>query len=389
MDDDNDQKVDDATKLIDKNTKNNINPNYMPPDPLSNFQNLIPNSNAEDYIINTSPASGIKSVNHVNSAIDPKFFKDKKVLEEFDLENDVYKRELGNKIEERLIKLTPGNKVCKRIGIILVSSIIVLIFLIVYALCVNFIYIIFIFIPILTFIVTLFFTSCLTINPPNNALVLTYYGKYLGTCKENGFFWVKACATVNKISLKSNQFNGTKIKVNDKRGSPVKLGLVAVWKVRDTAKVTFGVNDYKQFVQTQAESAVRFVGCKYPYESENENEPCLKAGSEEINQILKLELERRVKIAGIEIEDARITEVTYGDEVAIAMLEKQTSEIKVMAKEKIALGAVDVIERSVKEIERRNVCKLKNEEKQRLVSNMMMVLNSNSNNGNTMIKLNI
>ena len=180
------------------------------------------------------------------------------------------------------------------------------------------------------------------------------------------------------------------IKVNDKKGSPVKLGLVAVWKVRDTAKVIFGVNNYQQFVNTQAESAVRFVGCKYPYESENENEPCLKAGSEEINQILKLELERRVKIAGIEIEDARITEISYGDEIAIAMLEKQTSEIKVMAKEKIALGAVDVIEKSIKEIERRNVCQFQNEEKVKLVSNLMLILNTNSNNKNgNVLKLNI
>ena len=191
-------------------------------------------------------------------------------------------------------------------------------------------------------------------------------------------------------SLKSNQYNGNKIKVNDKKGSPVKLGLVAVWKVRDTAKVIFGVNNYQQFVNTQAESAVRFVGCKYPYESENENEPCLKAGSEEINQILKLELERRVKIAGIEIEDARITEISYGDEVATAMLEKQTSEIKVMAKEKIALGAVDVIEKSIKEIERRNVCQFQNEEKVKLVSNLMLILNTNSNNKNgNVLKLNI
>ena len=384
-----DQKVDVNTNLLDNNTQNNLNPNYKPPDPQSGYQYLQPGVNTNN-IINTTPDNQIKSVNHANVAINPKFFKDKKVLDEFDLENDVYKRDSGNKIEEKIIKLTPGDVACRRIGIGIVVSIIAIIAIIFIGINTGKFGIISIVpIPVLFFIVLCVCCNSFRTITPNNALVLTYYGKYIGTTKESGMFWIRPCTNIETVSLKSNQYNGNMIKVNDKTGSPVKLGLVAVWKVRDTAKVIFGVNNYFQFVTTQTESAVRFVGCKYPYESHNENEPCLKAGSEEINQILKLELERRVKIAGIEIEDARITEISYGDEIAAAMLEKQTSEIKVMAKEKIALGAVDVIERSIKEIERRNVCVFQNEDKAKLVSNMMLILNANSNNGTSIIKLNI
>ena len=384
-----DQKVDVTTGLINTNTTNNLNPNYKPPDPLSNYQYSKPDANTNNIITTIPLNNPINSVSQANSAINPNFFKDKTVLNEFDLDNDVYKRLGGNKIEEKIIKLTPGKNACITIASVVVISIILIIAIITFSPENNSI-LSFLPIPIVAIIVSLALSTNFITITPNNAVVLTYYGKYVGSSKEDGYFFIKPCTKIERISLKSNQYNGNKIKVNDKKGSPVKLGLVAVWKVRDTAKVIFGVNNYQQFVNTQAESAVRFVGCKYPYESENENEPCLKAGSEEINQILKLELERRVKIAGIEIEDARITEISYGDEVATAMLEKQTSEIKVMAKEKIALGAVDVIEKSIKEIERRNVCQFQNEEKVKLVSNLMLILNTNSNNKNgNVLKLNI
>ena len=383
---DNNPNIDATTKLIDKNEKNNKSPDQS----LSELYGFEVVSLDEFNINNESTLLNNQKVNHANVAINPKFFKDKKVLNEFDLENDVYKRESGNKIEERIIKLTTGAVACMRIGIGIVTSVIVLIGLVILAnVTQNGVFLYFIPIPFASFIVLFFLTSCFKTITPNNALVLTYYGKYIGTSKESGMFWIRPFTNIETVCLKSNQYNGNMLKVNDKTGTPMKLGLVAVWKVRDTAKVIFGVNNYFHFVETQTESAVRFVGCKYPYESRNENEPCLKEGSEEINQILKLELERRVKIAGIEIEDARITEISYGDEIAAAMLEKQTSEIKVMAKEKIALGAVDVIERSIKEVERRTVCELTNEERVKLVSNMMLILNTNSNNGNNMIKLNI
>mgnify|MGYP004447834237 FL=1 len=302
----------------------------------------------------------------------------------------MYQIDETNKIEEKITKLCPGNVALIRIfislGLCLIFFFLILFFLFTY----EMVFLLAILpIDILCIIVTLAFLCHLQTINPNEALVLTYYGQYIGSVKESGLFWIKPCTTINKVSLKSTQFNGNMIKVNDKKGSPVKLGCVAVWKIRDTAKVIFGVNNYDNFVSTQTESAVRFVGCKYPYESLDESEPSLKAGSEEINQILNLELERRVKIAGIEIEDARITEISYGDEIAAVMLEKQTSEIKVLAKERLALGAVDVIEKSIKEIENRNVCQLNNQDKSKLVCNMMLVLNTNNNNGNNIIKLNI
>ena len=230
-------------------------------------------------------------------------------------------------------------------------------------------------VPGLSLVVCLFLLCNLTTIPPGYALVLTYYGKYLGTCKTPGFYWIRPCTEKSLISLKSIQFNGSMIKVNDREGTPVLIGVVSVYHINDTVKATYGVKDSDGFMKAQTESAIRFIANKFSYDSNEENEPTLKSGNEEINELLKLELQRRTKMAGIEIEDARITEISYGNEIATLMLQKQAADAIINSKAKIAKGAVDIIDNSIKELEKRNVCKFSDDEKSKLVGNMMIVLN--------------
>ena len=242
-------------------------------------------------------------------------------------------------------------------------------------------------IPVPSLIVLVCFILLLgnfTTIPPGFALVLTYYGKYVGTCKNPGFYWTKPCTEKSLISLKSIQFNGNMIKVNDKEGTPVLIGVVSVYHINDTVKATYGVNDSHGFMKAQTESAIRFIANKFSYDSNEENEPILKSGNEEINVLLKFELQRRTQMAGIEIEDARITEISYGNEIASLMLQKQAADAVINSKYKIAKGAVDIIDNSIKELEKRNVCRFNDEEKSRLVGNMMVVLNMDKG-GNAII----
>ena len=242
-------------------------------------------------------------------------------------------------------------------------------------------------VPALGMIVSLILLCNFSTIPPGFALVLTYYGKYMGTCKQPGFYWIKPCSEKKLISLKSIQFNGNMIKVNDKEGTPVLIGVVSVYHINDTVKATYGVRDSDGFMKAQTESAIRFIANKFSYDSNEENEPTLKSGNEEINELLKMELQRRTRMAGIEIEDARITEISYGNEIASLMLQKQAADAIINSKSKIAKGAIDIIDNSIKELEKRNVCKFNDDEKSKLVGNMMIVLNMDKG-GNAIINCN-
>ena len=175
------------------------------------------------------------------------------------------------------------------------------------------------------------------------------------------------------------------IKVNDKDGTPVLIGLVCVWRIRDTVKATYCVIDIASFMKGQTESAIRYIANKFSYDSSEENEPTLKSGQEEINILLKLELQRRTEMAGIEIEDARITEISYGEEIASLMLQKQAADAIISSKKKIAKSTIQIIDDSIKELEKRKICNFNDEEKCKLVSNMMVVLNMDKG-GNEIIK---
>ncbi len=296
--------------------------------------------------------------------------------------NNLLKNQTSSAINfsERELDLINGCKFLLVILIIIIISIILIIIFIVVGETCYFI----IPVPALCLLVSLFLLCNLTTIPPGYALVLTYYGKYLGTCKNPGLYWTRPCSEKSLISLKSIQFNGNMIKVNDREGTPVLIGVVSVYHINDTVKATYGVKDSDGFMKAQTESAIRFIANKFSYDSNEENEPTLKSGSEEINELLKLELQRRTKMAGIEIEDARITEISYGNEIATLMLQKQAADAIINSKAKIAKGAVDIIDNSIKELEKRNVCKFNDDEKSKLVGNMMIVLNMDKG-GNAII----
>ena len=283
---------------------------------------------------------------------------------------------------EKILELPQG---CCRLLMFLGIIIICIILIVVFALVGKACYFI-IPVPALGIIVSIILVCNFITISPGEALVLTYYGEYIGTCKKSGFFWVRPCTDKKLISLKSNHYNGSMIKVNDKEGTPVLIGLVCVWRIRDTVKATYCVRDIISFMKGQTESAIRYIANKFSYDSSEENEPTLKSGNEDINTLLKLELQRRTKMAGIEIEDARITEISYGNEIASMMLQKQAADAVISSKTKIAKGAVQIIDDSFKELDKRKICRFKDEEKTKLVSNMMVVLNMEKG-GNTIIKV--
>ena len=208
---------------------------------------------------------------------------------------------------------------------------------------------------------------------PREAVVYQYFGKYLGTIKENGYFYGYPMAKTKRISLRSNQYNGNRLKVNERDGNPIELGIIVVWRVGDTAKAVFDVVDYHSFIQTQSEAAIRYIGCKYPYEPVIPGEVSLRGGDEIINKELKKELERRVKVSGIIIEDARVTEISYGPEIAQLMLQKQASNSAVYAKNAVVKGASTAILNSLREFENKGY-KFRNEQKTKFVSSLMRTL---------------
>ena len=214
----------------------------------------------------------------------------------------------------------------------------------------------------------------LFINDINEAHVLTFFGEYLGTVKKTGFCFVNPFANHKTISLKSNNLNGAVIKVNDKLGNPIMMGCVVVWRVNDTAKAMFSVENYNQYVEIQSDCAVRDVGCQFPYESDNENEICLRSGNEEVSKVLVKELSERLKHAGIEVIEARITELSYANEIANVMLKRQAADAVIAARQKIVEGAVSIVGHALDSLNKNDICNMNREKKAKLVSNMLVVL---------------
>ena len=214
----------------------------------------------------------------------------------------------------------------------------------------------------------------LFVNDINEAHVLTFFGEYLGTVKKTGFCFVNPLANHKTISLKSNNLNGAVIKVNDKLGNPIMMGCVVVWRVQDTAKAVFSVENYTQYVEIQSDCAVRDVGCQFPYESDNENEICLRSGNEEVSKVLVKELNERLKHAGIEVIEARITELSYANEIANVMLKRQAADAVIAARQKIVEGAVSIVGHALDSLNKNDICNMDREKKAKLVSNMLVVL---------------
>ncbi len=229
------------------------------------------------------------------------------------------------------------------------------------------------------FIVTGFSAFCFGgffIIAPNESMVLVLFGKYKGTVKENGFFWANPFFTKKKISLRARNLDSPPIKVNDKLGNPVMIGVVLVWKVENTYKAAFDVDDYEHFVHIQSEAAIRKLAGQYPYDDieDKDADVTLRGGHEEVNQKLEVEIEERLGIAGIKVIESRINYLAYAEEIASAMLQRQQATAIVAARFKIVEGAVGMVESALEMISSRNIVKFDEETKASMISNLMVVL---------------
>ncbi len=213
---------------------------------------------------------------------------------------------------------------------------------------------------------------------PNESRVLLLFGAYKGTIKENGFWWVNPLFVRNKISLRARNLDSEPIKVNDKLGNPIMIGVVMVWKVRDTYKAAFDVDDYTLFVDIQNEAAIRRLAGRYPYDNLEDERAhlTLRSSSDEVNVMLEKEITERLSIAGIEVVEARINYLAYAKEIAGAMLKRQQASAIVAARTKIVEGAVGMVDLALHELSKKNIIELDEEKKAAMVSNLMVVLTS-------------
>ena len=244
---------------------------------------------------------------------------------------------------------------------------------------------------------------------PNEARVLILFGAYKGTVRTSGFWWanpfysrsrgrvpvasgsvssekLKGAATQTqienllhralptKISLRARNFNSEKLKVNDKRGNPIEIAAVIVWRVEDTAKAAFDVDDFESYVHIQSESAIRHIASLYAYDRGEEHEPTLRESADEVAAGLKKELQERLEKAGVVVGEARLTHLAYAPEIAQAMLRRQQAEAVIAARQKIVHGAVSMVDMALRELAEKNVVKLDDERKASMVSNLLVVL---------------
>jgi len=231
---------------------------------------------------------------------------------------------------------------------------------------------------LMTPVALLFFFGHFTLQP-NEAMVLLLFGDYRGTEERNGFFWANPFFTKSRISKRARNFDGEKLKVNDKRGNPIEISAVVVWRVSDTARAVFDVDDYAHFVRVQSESALRHLANDYAYDHGDEDEETsteltLRSSADEISEALQLELSKRLEKAGVEVDEARLNHLAYAAEIASAMLRRQQAEAIIAARQKIVHGAVSMVEMALDGLEKSQVVQLDEERKAAMVSNLLVVL---------------
>ncbi|MDL5050950.1 SPFH domain-containing protein [Oscillatoria amoena NRMC-F 0135] len=210
---------------------------------------------------------------------------------------------------------------------------------------------------------------------PNASMVLVLFGNYKGTVKKNGFYWVNPLFSKKSISLRARNFDSEKIKVNDKVGNPIQIGVILVWQVRDTFKAAFEVDNYENFVRIQSDAAVRKLAGMYPYDNfDEDSEVTLRSGHDEVNHTLEENLRNRLEIAGIHVIEARIGYLAYASEIASAMLRRQQAAAVVSARYKIVEGAVSMVQMALDHLSKQQIIELDEERKAAMVSNLMVVL---------------
>ncbi|MGC1174607.1 SPFH domain-containing protein [Polaromonas sp.] len=216
---------------------------------------------------------------------------------------------------------------------------------------------------------------------PNEGIVLTLFGKYQGTDRSEGLRWTNPFQSGRKISLRARNLNTAALKVNDKRGNPVEIGAAVVWRVHDTARAVFEIDDYTKFVSIQAEAAIRHLATQYAYDTGEDLDPdetTLRAGLDTVADALKTELNHRFVSAGVEVLDAKLTHLAYAPEIAQVMLRRQQATAIVSARHQIVAGAVGMVEAALKGLSERNLLTLDDERKASMVSNLLVVLCSDN-----------
>ena len=213
---------------------------------------------------------------------------------------------------------------------------------------------------------------------PNNSRVLLLFGKYIGSVKKNGFYWINPFYTKKKISLRASNFDSERLKVNDKLGNPIMISTILVWRVTDTYKAAFDVDNYENFVRVQTDAAVRKLASMYPYDNFADEgsveDITLRSSVNEVSEALEKEIDERLSIAGIEVLEARIGYLAYAQEIANAMLKRQQATAIVAARHKIVEGAVSMVEMALSELSKKNIIDLDDERKAAMVSNLMVIL---------------
>ena len=209
---------------------------------------------------------------------------------------------------------------------------------------------------------------------PNQAAVVSLFGRYVGTVKENGLRWNNPFYSKRKVSLRVRNFESGKLKVNELDGSPIEIAAVIVWRVVDSAEAVFNVDDYESFVHIQSEAALRGMATSYPYDQHEEGQVALRSHANEISVHLKQQLDERLNTAGVDVLEARISHLAYAPEIASAMLQRQQANAVIAARTRIVAGAVGMVEMALEELQKNGVVQLDEERKAAMVSNLLVVL---------------
>jgi regulator of protease activity HflC (stomatin/prohibitin superfamily) len=209
---------------------------------------------------------------------------------------------------------------------------------------------------------------------PNQAVAITLFGDYRGTDRTTGLRWTWPWMAKKKVSVRANNFISEKIKVNDLRGNPIDIAAQIMWRVVDTAQALFDVDDYKQFVRVQVEAAIRTIGSRYPYDDFEHQEVTLRGNHDEVGIELKKELQARLSVAGIAVDECGFTYLAYATEIAGAMLRRQQAQAVVAARQTLVEGAVGMVEMALASLSEKNVVQLDDERRAAMVSNLMVVL---------------
>ena len=213
---------------------------------------------------------------------------------------------------------------------------------------------------------------------PNEAAAVTLFGNYKGTDRAPGLRWVLPWFMRKKISVRVRNVTGEKLKVNDKRGNPIEIAAVVVWRVSDTASALFDVDDYQRFIDIQIETALREIASHFAYDNAEHDEPTLRAAADQVSALLREKLQERVLVAGLTIDEAKLSHLAYAPEIASAMLRRQQAEAVLAARQTIVRGAVLMVEQALTQLSERDVVKLDDERRAQMVSNLLVVLCSDT-----------